>query len=72
MAFGLPTGNWRFGHPWLNWSPLMDAVVAKRKEPRIEVFAQAAVKGKDVHIMGVRNLSAGGFTWRERPSNTPR
>ena len=34
--------------------------VNNRKSPRIEVYAQAEVRGKDINIMAVRNVSAGG------------
>lgn len=33
---------------------------ANRKSPRIEVYAQAEVRGRDIQIMAVRNVSAGG------------
>jgi len=33
----------------------------RRTSPRIEVFAQAEVKARDVQIMEVRNVSAGGI-----------
>jgi PilZ domain len=32
----------------------------RRRSPRIEVFAQAELKGQDVRIMEVRNVSSGG------------
>ena len=31
-----------------------------RKSQRIEVYAQAEVRGRDIYIMSVRNMSAGG------------
>ena len=33
---------------------------SNRKSPRIEVYAQAEVRGQDISIMAVRNVSAGG------------
>jgi PilZ domain len=33
---------------------------SRRRSPRIEVYAQAEVKSCEIHIMDVRNLSAGG------------
>jgi hypothetical protein len=33
----------------------------RRSSPRLEVFAQAEVVGKDVHIVEVRNMSSGGI-----------
>jgi hypothetical protein len=31
-----------------------------RRSPRIEVFAQAQVRGSDTHIVSIRNVSSGG------------
>lgn len=31
-----------------------------RRSPRIEVFAQAQVRGSDIYIIPIRNVSAGG------------
>ena len=51
------------------------AVDNRRRSPRIEVFAQAEVTGLDVHIMEVRNVSAGGIylvgTSAEYPDLSP-
>jgi hypothetical protein len=47
----------------------------RRSSPRIEVFAQAEVKARDVQIMEVRNVSSGGVylvgTPQEYPDLTP-
>jgi hypothetical protein len=47
----------------------------RRRSPRIDVFAQAEVKSRDVQIMEVRNVSAGGIylvgTPKEYPELTP-
>jgi hypothetical protein len=47
----------------------------RRRSPRIEVFAQAEVKSRDVQIMEVRNVSAGGIylvgTQAQYPDLTP-
>jgi hypothetical protein len=47
----------------------------RRRSPRIEVFAQAEVKGQEVRIMEVRNVSSGGIylvgTPQEYPDLTP-
>ena len=47
----------------------------RRTSPRIEVFAQAEVKARDVHIMEVRNVSSGGVylvgTPQQYPDLTP-
>jgi hypothetical protein len=47
----------------------------RRRSPRIEVFAQAELKGQDVRIMEVRNVSSGGIylvgTPEEYPDLTP-
>jgi len=47
----------------------------RRRSPRIEVFAQAEVKGQEVRIMEVRNVSSGGIylvgTRQEYPDLTP-
>ena len=34
--------------------------VPNRRSPRIEVFAQAQVRGADIYIIAVRNVSSGG------------
>ena len=45
---------------------------SNRKSPRIEVYAQAEVRGsKQVSIMGVRNLSAGGVYLEGTPAEYP-
>lgn len=48
---------------------------SRRRSPRIEVYAQAEVKGSEVHIMEVRNVSQGGIylvgTPAEYPDLTP-
>lgn len=38
----------------------MGETTQNRRSPRIEVFAQAEIRGSDVQIMAVRNVSAGG------------
>ncbi len=47
----------------------------RRRSPRIEVFAQAEVKGQEVRIMEVRNVSSGSIylvgTPQEYPDLTP-
>jgi hypothetical protein len=47
----------------------------RRRTPRIEVFAQAELKGQDVRIMEVRNISSGGVylvgTTAEYPDLVP-
>jgi hypothetical protein len=52
-----------------------DSGTNRRRSPRIDVFAQAEVKARDVHIMEVRNVSAGGVylvgTPKEYPELTP-
>lgn len=43
-----------------------------RKSPRIEMFAQAEVRGGgDVNIMAVRNVSAGGIYLEGTPQDYP-
>ena len=42
-----------------------------RKSPRIDVFAQAEVRGEDVRIMSVRNVSAGGVYLEGTPEEYP-
>ncbi len=52
-----------------------DSGTNRRRSPRIEVFAQAEVKAREVHIMEVRNVSAGGVylvgTPKDYPGLTP-
>jgi hypothetical protein len=44
----------------------------RRKARRIEVFAQASVSaGHDVHVMAVRNISAGGIYLEGSPPDYP-
>jgi hypothetical protein len=43
----------------------------RRRAPRIEVFAQAEVRARDVQIMEVRNLSAGGIYLVGTPDQYP-
>jgi len=44
---------------------------SNRKSPRIEVYAQAEVRGKDISIMAVRNVSAGGVYLEGSPGEYP-
>ena len=44
---------------------------SNRKSPRIEVYAQAEVRGKDISIMAVRNVSAGGVYLEGTPGEYP-
>jgi len=39
----------------------LETAANRRTSPRIEVFAQAEVKARDVQIMEVRNVSSGGI-----------
>jgi hypothetical protein len=52
-----------------------DELANRRKDPRIDVFVQAEVRLRDVRIMEVRNVSAGGIylvgTQQEYPELTP-
>jgi hypothetical protein len=43
----------------------------RRRSQRIEVFAQAEVTARDVHIMEVRNVSAGGVYLVGTPKQYP-
>jgi hypothetical protein len=43
----------------------------RRTSPRIEVFAQAEVKARDVQIMEVRNVSSGGIYLVGTPEQYP-
>jgi hypothetical protein len=43
----------------------------RRRSPRIEVFAQAEIKGQDVRIMEVRNVSSGGIYLVGTPQEYP-
>ena len=49
----------------------MDESSNNRKSPRIEVYAQAQIRGKDIHIMAVRNVSAGGVYLEGTPAEYP-
>jgi len=51
----------------------VDSIAAdnRRRSPRIEVFAQAEVTGREVHIMEVRNVSAGGIYLVGAPPEYP-
>jgi hypothetical protein len=44
---------------------------SNRRSPRIEVYAQAQVRGSDVYIIAVRNVSAGGVYLEGTPDNYP-
>lgn len=44
---------------------------SNRTSPRIEVYAQAEVRGADIRIMSVRNVSAGGIYLEGLPSDYP-
>lgn len=46
-------------------------VPSNRKSPRIDVYAQAEVRGRDVRIMAVRNVSAGGVYLEGTPGEYP-
>jgi hypothetical protein len=43
----------------------------RRRSPRIEVFAQAEIKGQEVRIMEVRNVSSGGIYLVGTPKEYP-
>jgi len=43
----------------------------RRANARIDVYAQAELKGKDVQIMAVRNVSAGGIYLEGTPDEYP-
>jgi hypothetical protein len=49
----------------------MSADNNERKSPRIEVFAQAEIRGSEVQIMSVRNVSAGGVYLEGTPEEYP-
>ncbi len=44
---------------------------SNRKSPRIEVYAQAEVRGKDINIMAVRNVSAESVYLEGTPAEYP-
>jgi hypothetical protein len=48
-----------------------DPITSNRKNPRIDVYAQAEVRGEDVQIMAVRNVSAGGVYLEGTPQEYP-
>ena len=48
-----------------------DSASNRRTSPRIEVFAQAEVKARDVQIMEVRNVSSGGVYLVGTPQEYP-
>jgi hypothetical protein len=48
-----------------------DSGTNRRSAPRIEVFAQAEVTARDVQIMEVRNVSAGGIYLVGTPKEYP-
>jgi hypothetical protein len=50
---------------------MSDERAENRQSPRIEVYAQAELRGKDVHIMAVRNVSAGGVYLEGTPAEYP-
>lgn len=49
----------------------MPEAPGNRRSPRIEVYAQAQVRGHDIHIMAVRNVSAGGVYLEGTPAQYP-
>jgi hypothetical protein len=44
---------------------------SNRRSPRIEVYAQAQVRGSEVYIIAVRNVSAGGVYLEGTPAQYP-
>jgi hypothetical protein len=50
-------------------TPPLDS--ASRRGPRVEVYAQAQVRGSDVYIIAVRNVSAGGVYLEGTPQEYP-
>jgi hypothetical protein len=44
---------------------------SNRRNPRIEVYAQAEIRGEEVAIMAVRNVSAGGIYLEGTPQEYP-
>jgi hypothetical protein len=44
---------------------------SNRRSPRIEVYAQAQVRGSEVYIIAVRNVSAGGVYLEGTPEQYP-
>src|SRR3954453_23609704 len=44
---------------------------SNRKSQRIEVYAQAEVRGSEIKIMAVRNVSAGGVYLEGTPAEYP-
>jgi hypothetical protein len=49
----------------------LESAANRRTSPRIEVFAQAEVKARDVQIMEVRNVSSGGIYLVGKPDQYP-
>jgi len=49
----------------------LETAANRRTSPRIEVFAQAEVKSRDVQIMEVRNVSSGGIYLVGTPEQYP-
>jgi hypothetical protein len=66
--WALPTGPFFFRY---NGAAMQDTTENRRLSPRVEVYAQAEVKGRDVHIMEVRNVSAGGIYLVGTPEEYP-
>ncbi len=53
-------------------APFMATDSNERRNPRIEVYAQAEIRGgSDVQIMAVRNVSAGGVYLEGTPDEYP-
>jgi hypothetical protein len=48
-----------------------DSGSKRRRSPRVEIFAQAEVAAREVHIMEVRNVSAGGIYLVGTPRDYP-
>jgi len=46
-------------------------IMERRSGSRIDVYAQAELRGSDVHIMAVRNLSSGGVYLEGTPDEYP-
>ncbi len=52
-------------------TPVADDAESRRKSSRVEIFAQAEVAAREVHIMEVRNVSAGGIYLVGTPKEYP-
>src|SRR5688500_9021997 len=50
---------------------MSEVIPSSRKSPRIDVYVQAEVRGREVRIMGVRNVSAGGVYLEGTPEEYP-